>query len=366
MNAKPTIPFKIVSIDSLGQGVSKEQGQVTFIHKTLPGEEGTARIIAQKKSVNFARLENLDISSPARIASICPHFDQCPSCHFLHTSYPEELEHKKRALQNIFYKVDLPDLKVIGAPRRLGYRNRIQLHYDTKSRQLGMLNTQLQKIVPVPQCLMGLPPVAEELQRLYSDQQWLKEAPKNIPRGHVEIYWKDQNLQVSWNRPYAEGGFSQVFEEMNHALKQELSDWMKDKKRTNLLDLFGGNGNLTSNLPYQQRLCVDIYEQNEGEDFFSQQLYDPKALSNIKEELSRRGLKPELLVIDPPRSGFKELQQWLQEFRPAEVVYVSCDAHTMARDLKGITGYQMKRAFLLDFFPSTFHFETMIFLERKE
>jgi 23S rRNA (uracil1939-C5)-methyltransferase len=53
MKQKFTIPFKISSLDSLGQGVSKLEGKVVFIPKTLPDEEGEALIHAQRKGVSF-------------------------------------------------------------------------------------------------------------------------------------------------------------------------------------------------------------------------------------------------------------------------------------------------------------------------
>lgn len=365
MTAKPTLPFKIESLDGLGQGVSKIDGKITFIQKTLPGEEGVARIVAKKKDVSFAELVSLKSPSPQRIEPVCPHFSNCPSCHFLHTDYQMELDQKKKSLERILRNLAHPELKVFGAHQRLGYRNRIQLHYDTKTRSLGMLNLNQRRIIPVPQCLMGLPEVAAELRRLYQDEKWLKEAPKKPEQGHVEIYFKEGDLQVTWNRPYAEGGFTQVYQEMNQSLLQELENWRKDKKPTDLLDLFAGNGNLTTRLPFHKRLCVDIYQNLPGEGFVSQELYHPQALKSIQRQIQQRGMNPRLLVLDPPRSGLKNLNEWLSAFGLDEVAYVSCDPHTLARDLREVKNYRISDAFLFDFFPATFHFETMIFLERN-
>lgn len=365
MLLKPAIPFKISSIDSLGQGVSKEDGKVIFIHKTLPGDEGLAEVVAQRKGVSFGLMQSLTRSSADRIEAVCPHFASCPSCHYLHTSYEKELLYKANNLEKIFYKLPLPALKIIPAVKRLGYRNRIQLHYDTKKQVLGMLNVQQQRIIGVPSCMIGLPQVANEIKRLYQDRNWLKEAPKNVTQGHVEVYWINNTLQVNWNKPYAEGGFSQVFEEMNQLLKDELIQWQKDFNPSNLLDLFAGNGNLSSALNYSRRLCVDIYAETPAADFYSQHLYEADALNRIKSHLKKIDFRPSTLVLDPPRSGFKELNLWLDHFRPQHVAYVSCDPHTLKRDLQAVTNYTIKKVLLLDFFPSTYHFETLIFLERK-
>lgn len=365
MRPKRIEAFKIESMDSLGQGVSKLSDRVTFIGKTLPDEEGDTEIFVDRKGVSFGMLKNLKKPSTQRIESICPHFNSCPSCHYLHTSYSNEIEFKLKSFEKLFYKLPLSNIKVIQSPKRVGYRNRIQLHYDTKLRLLGMFNSLNHTIVPVPNCLIAVGPVLDELKKLYLDNSWLLHAPENQPRGHVEIYFKDGKVQVTWNRPYAEGGFTQVYAEMNELMNQEVAQWMATKSPTNLLDLFAGAGNLSNKLHFNSRLCVDLYKNTPGEDFISTDLYESGALSQIKKELKRRNWSPEIVLIDPPRSGMKDINLWLEEFKPQYVAYVSCDPHTLIRDLLTLTHYQISQAYLLDFFPSTFHFESLIFLERK-
>lgn len=366
MRQKDTIPFEITSMDSLGQGVSKVTDRVTFIPKTVVGDKGEAFIQSQRKGVAFARMSKLQTASPDRIKPECIHFDTCPSCHYLHVSYERELAFKKENFEKLFRKLPLPALEVIGADRRFEYRNRIQLHYSLKSKLLGMKDPQTFNITPIPHCLIGVPEVLTEVKRLYENQQWLKEAPSYPDTGHVEIYWLDHQLKVSWNKSYAEGGFTQVFQEMNLKLKEILKATWKTDSNTRLLDLFAGNGNLSAPLSFEKRLCVDIYRETPGEDFFSQDLYDDKALFNVKKELKRRSLEVDHLLLDPPRSGLKNLNEWIEALNPRSIAYVSCDPHTIVRDLQHLQGYEIRRAFLLDFFPSTFHFESFIILERKD
>ncbi len=357
------MPFKISSIDSLGQGVSKISERITFIPKTLPGEEGEAEIQAEKKGVAFAKLKNLTLTSTERITPACVHFNLCPSCHYLHTSYDQELQSKKENFQKLFRNLPLPELRIIPAPRRTGYRNRIQLHYDTKKRTLGMLDARSSEIIPVPSCLIGEEEVLKKLKELYLDELWLRIAPKKPERGHVEIYQKDGAVHLNWNREYASGGFTQVFQEMNEKLRREIAEWYGPQSQQ-ILDLFAGNGNISNNLPNSGRLCVDIYTEPKGSDFLSQSLYEEKALPRVLSEMRKKNLSPDILILDPPRSGLIDLHQWLDKINPVRVAYVSCDPHTLVRDLQKVSGYQMTGAFLLDFFPSTFHFESLIFLER--
>lgn len=364
MRQNRPVPFKISSLDSLGQGVSKITEKITFIPKTLPGEEGEAEILAEKKGVAFAKLRSISVTSPERILPVCPHFQVCPSCHYLHTPYAQELKSKKENFEKLFRNLPLPDVKVIPAPRRVGYRNRVQLHYDTKSRRLGMLDARSSEIIPVPACLIGEDLVLQKLKELYSDSLWLTIAPKKPEKGHVEIYLKDGNVHLNWNREYASGGFTQVFQEMNEKLRLEIADWYGPETKV-ILDLFAGNGNITNNLPYSKRLCVDVYSEPKGSEFLSQTLYSDVALTRVMSEMMKREIRPDVLVLDPPRSGLIDLNQWLEKISPSRVAYVSCDPHTLVRDLQKVSGYQLTTAVLLDFFPSTFHFESLIFLERK-
>jgi 23S rRNA (uracil1939-C5)-methyltransferase len=227
-----------------------------------------------------------------------------------------------------------------------------------------MLNARSSQIVQVPGCLIGLDPVLEKIRELYHDGLWLRLAPKNPDRGHVEIYLRDDDVQVKWNEDYASGGFTQVYQEMNEKLRQEISEWFGNGPKM-VLDLFAGNGNISNSLPYSARLCVDIYPSVKEPDFFSQSLYESGALKNIKKELDRKSLRPQVIILDPPRSGLTDLAIWLSEFAPEKIAYVSCDPHTLARDLQKVSGYEVTGAVLLDFFPSTFHYESLIFLERK-
>ena len=366
MNSKRTAPFQITGVDSLGQGVSKITDKVTFIAKTTIGDEGEAEIMSEKKGVAFARLKKLQKSSDLRVEPECKHYSLCPSCHYLHVNYSDEVKFKEENFRKLFRKLPLQNFELIEAPRRFGYRNRIQLHYSLKSKLIGMRDPQTFTIHQIPNCLIGLPEVLKEIQRLYENNQWMIEAPSAPMEGHVEIYWNHNKLQTIWNKPYAEGGFSQVYEEMNKKLKEVLIEEFEKNSISGLLDLFGGAGNLSVDLTYKNRLCVDIYKNLKGEEFLNLNLYDENSLSRVQKEIKNRELTLTHLILDPPRSGLKDLSLWLGKLRPKYVAYVSCDPHTMARDLEKLDGYSIQRSLLFDFFPSTFHFESLIFLERKE
>ena len=87
----------------------------------------------------------------------------------------------------------------------------------------------------------------------------------------------------------------------------------------------------------------------------------------IVPELIRNGEKPDIVILDPPRAGSDEKTLTaICSAAPEKIVYVSCDAASLARDLKFIcaNGYKIARSAACDMFPHTHHIETVIKLER--
>ena len=75
-----------------GLGVARVDGRVVFVHGGVRGEVCSLRILKVRKSVAYARVEEVLERSPARVEPDCPHYPVCGGCDFRHTSYEEELE----------------------------------------------------------------------------------------------------------------------------------------------------------------------------------------------------------------------------------------------------------------------------------
>ena len=90
------------------------------------------------------------------------------------------------------------------------------------------------------------------------------------------------------------------------------------------------------------------------------------------QEMARKGLRPNVIVVDPPRRGMNE--EAIREvcgMAPERVVYVSCNPATLARDIFLFTelGYFLSEVTAVDMFPRTSHVETVVLMtktERKE
>jgi 23S rRNA (uracil1939-C5)-methyltransferase len=78
-------------------------------------------------------------------------------------------------------------------------------------------------------------------------------------------------------------------------------------------------------------------------------------------------LQPDLVVVDPPRSGLGEtVVQSLVGLGAHQMTYISCDPATASRDLVGLlsAGYRIEQVHLVDLFPQTFHLESVFHLAR--
>ena len=84
-------------------------------------------------------------------------------------------------------------------------------------------------------------------------------------------------------------------------------------------------------------------------------------------ELEARGLRPDVVVVDPPRKGLsREAVEAMGKMEPKRIVYVSCDPATLARDVALLKplGYRLTSAQAFDLFPRCAHVETVACLER--
>jgi len=70
---------------------------------------------------------------------------------------------------------------------------------------------------------------------------------------------------------------------------------------------------------------------------------------------------PDVIIMDPPRTGAYDLMEPLVRLRPHNVIYVSCDPSTLMRDLQLVVagGYKVRRVRAFDFFPNTHHVEVV-------
>ena len=91
--------------------------------------------------------------------------------------------------------------------------------------------------------------------------------------------------------------------------------------------------------------------------------------SGAAKTLFKEGIRPDVVVLDPPRKGCsRDVLETVADMKPDRVVYVSCDPATLARDCKIFSelGYAVKDYTAVDMFPRTTHVETVALLCRDK
>lgn len=91
--------------------------------------------------------------------------------------------------------------------------------------------------------------------------------------------------------------------------------------------------------------------------------------SRLAAELRQRGLRPDVICVDPPRKGLApDVVEAAASMEPERIVYVSCDPATLARDAARFAplGYRPVRACAVDLFPGTAHVETVCLLSKLQ
>ncbi|KWW15532.1 RNA methyltransferase [Peribacillus simplex] len=96
--------------------------------------------------------------------------------------------------------------------------------------------------------------------------------------------------------------------------------------------------------------------------------YETGKAENILPRWIKEGWKPDMLVVDPPRTGCDQaLLQTILKAKPKKIVYVSCNPSTLAKDLQELsTIYEVQSIQPVDMFPQTSHVECVSQLILKE
>jgi 23S rRNA (uracil1939-C5)-methyltransferase len=163
------------------------------------------------------------------------------------------------------------------------------------------------------------------------------------------------------------GGFFQV----NRFLIDELVRIVTEDRNGQLAwDLYAGVGLFSRALAKKFRQVVAV--ETAGIDLINsfkgpgKHAVEATTVDFLRHAVIQRE-RPQLIVMDPPRAGVgADVCSFLARIAALEIVYVSCDPVTLARDLKMLVdaGYKLQEVHLVDLFPQTFHLETVVVLRK--
>lgn len=192
-----------------------------------------------------------------------------------------------------------------------------------------------------------------------------------ILEGEEEIFLTEQRrLEERFNgiplyiRPKS---FFQTNPEVAEKLYRTASEWADESKPKILWDLFCGVGGFGLHCAVSDRSIVGIEIEPEAIECAR----DSAALLELKnvrfESLdaasfgASSGEKPDVIIVNPPRRGLGEqLCKWLIRVNADRILYSSCNATSLAKDLESLSGYSVRRVQLFDMFPHTTHYEVLV------
>lgn len=236
------------------------------------------------------------------------------------------------------------------------------------------------KKIPYKQELLDL--LHNESKNLTSIIQNINSKDTNLALGDkfITLWGKDfiSDYIGKYKFNISPGSFFQVNPIQTEVLYNKALEYAELTGTEVVFDAYCGAGTISLFLSQKARKVygVEIIEQaidnaiinakNNG--ITNSEFYAGKS-EEIIPKLIEDGIKPDVIVVDPPRKGCDvKLLDAIGKAKPKRVVYVSCDPSTLARDLKYLEqlGYETIEVQPVDMFPMTKHIETVTGLRRKD
>ncbi|HWO25096.1 MAG TPA: TRAM domain-containing protein [Kofleriaceae bacterium] len=423
------VELEITALAAGGDGVGRDAaGRVTFVPRTAPGDRVRARIVHATRSLARAELASVLAPSPARVPPPCPHFlAGCGGCAWQHVARPEQLAAKQAIVAGALRK--LPGLTVhpIADPAPpLGWRRRARFH--VAGGRVGLFALGTHRVLPIAACPQ-LEPALDAARAVVAaasppdgELALLAASPGGAPAAAVGAPACAVGVEAPWAgaarlvgragiRGVIAGGaahgapilelepglhagpwdFAQASAAGNAALiarvlaavgpppeSPESPESPGSPARPGarrLLELYAGGGNLTRALAAAgwDVLASDVAPASSS----PASPAPPAPLAPPPPWAFERGTAADVLaraagpfgaiVLDPPRTGAPDALDGILRHAPAVIVYVSCDAATLARDAARLVagGYRATDAWPIDLMPQTAHVEVVLRLETR-
>ena len=197
----------------------------------------------------------------------------------------------------------------------------------------------------------------------------IMEGEHEIPLTEQQALEEQFNQVPLYIRPQS---FFQTNPQVASQLYAIARDWVRALGISSMWDLFCGVGGFGLHCAQPQTRLTGIEISAEAIACAKQsaqtlglQQVDFQALDSTR-FATAEGEVPELVLVNPPRRGIgKELCDYLNRMAPGYILYSSCNALSMAKDLAMLPDYRVERVQLFDMFPHTAHYEVLTLLVRK-
>lgn len=380
------VELEITALAAEGDGLGRgPDGRVVFVPLTAPGDRVLARIIQRRARFARARLERLLVPGSARVEPRCPVFGKCGGCTWQHVDYARQLEAKREALREALRRIGAispPEVEITASPAPYGYRARTRVLREEG--RVGYRRRRSRALCEVARCPVLTSPVEDALARFssredVSDGEWeLSAAGQGVRALPVDSVLAAPTLELPVHKDQLRVSPG-VFFQANTGLLDSLVEAVLQAAGHGkvALEVFAGAGAFTLGLARRFERVVAV----EG---------NPRAAEDCRYNLERAGLggvevvarsfeegrhlppladlRPEVVVLDPPRRGLPEGSvEWLLAQRPERLVYLSCHPATLSRDVGQLVagGYALRGLQAFDLFPQTAHVEALALLAHQ-
>lgn len=375
-----------------GEGVGRVGNKVIFVPFTAPGD--TVRVGIREDRKRYLRGEPLEIlhPGPGRTDPPCPYFTRCGGCDYQHLSYGEELSCKERQVREVFQRIgkipDPPVLAMVPSPMALHYRGKgvYHLRRGTDGRPLlGFMDVRGGEVVNIPRCLLVEESINGAVQTFREE---IRLFPGRYREGRYP-FWsageKGEALPFPAIRRRVKGLVFQVprdgFFQANLFLVDGLVDRVLEGgswgEVDSVLDGYCGCGLFSLFLSSRvaevtgadtDGKAVHAARVNARAGGFHHLSFHEGTTEDVVRRCLRDGRRFDAVLLDPPRGGCEAslLDIFSGEgFR--EILYVSCNPATQARDVRFLVdrGYVLSFLQPLDMFPRTKHVEVIARLTRS-
>jgi len=370
-----SLTIEITDLSRSGAGVGHdENGRAIFVPFSAPGD--TVEVKLTKAKAKFAEASIIKVIRPSsqRVKPHCTAFTACGGCQWQHIPYELQWQTKLKGVQDSLQlnKVIAPEnWDTFPAGHLWHYRNRVQLRGDETG--IGFFAPQSNTLVPVESC-----EIADQLINTALPELRI-EAKNKGKKFKVELSTEPNgNVTKTWNQQHGAAGFRQVNDKQNNNLR----DWVQNnvEKDVAILDLFGGSGNLSKALVHttSQIHCIDVNVPEAADDlpenfqFHQSSVMDWLKISVPKtpDEEPNQAVKW-IAIIDPPRGGLAgdltDTLKYLKKWKISEIILVGCKTDPWSRDIARMLeqGWKLSKVAVFDFFPQTYHVETVALLTRQ-
>ncbi len=392
VEAARRLTLVLESMGRLGEAMAQADGKPVFVFGGIPGEEVVAEVVRDRRHYIAAEVVEVIKASPHRVAVPCPYFGRCTGCQWQHIEYGHQLELKHHAVEDALSRVGglsgVTVLPTLGSPKQHEYRNHARFTVRRNGGRLGYVHRERRRFVDIDRCMLMVPQINDVLTKLqgrcaettqlsvrygvHSGSWLIQPSLKNSDIG-LESGQKHYEEAVNGARfRVAASSFFQVNLFQMENLVKLLRDSLHLSGREVLVDAYAGVGTFAALLaPYAAKV-IAVEESasavKDARDNLAGHTNVEVRQGKTEAVLAEMSDEVDAVVLDPPRAGCQgQAIEALTRLAPARIAYVSCDAETLARDLKLLVAgpYQIAAVQPVDMFPQTHHIETLTTLVLK-